>query len=98
MKITENKDIILPFIGWSTLYLKGKGKLFNGLKSGKEMTYFIHSFKCEPEDESIITAITKYKNIEICASIEKDNIFGCQFHPEKSSEIGLKILQNFIEL
>ena len=73
-----------------------KGKLFEGLEEGCYV-YFVHSYYLKAEEEDIVTAATEY-GTTIHASVEKDNVFACQFHPEKSSAVGLKILENFIRL
>ena len=73
-----------------------KGRLFNGIDEGAYV-YFVHSYYLKAADENIVTAVTEY-NTCIHASVEKDNIFACQFHPEKSSSVGLKMLDNFLRL
>tara|TARA_B100001029_G_scaffold179846_1_gene191577 strand:+ start:618 stop:1253 length:636 start_codon:yes stop_codon:yes gene_type:complete len=97
-KVTEikkkNKDMKIPHMGWNSITIKSNSTLFNNIK-GKEYFYFVHSYKCEPEDKSIITTSVSYGD-EICSSIEYENIFATQFHPEKSGEIGLEIYKNFI--
>lgn len=85
----------IPHTGWNDLKLKKPGKLFKYIKDG-DFVYFVHSYyatRCEKN----ITAVTEY-GCEITASVESDNIFGCQFHPEKSGEVGLNILRAFTEL
>jgi len=86
----------IPHIGWNSLELKEDGRLFKGISCGAYV-YFVHSYYLDAEDKGIVKATTEY-NVTIDASVEKDNIFACQFHPEKSGEVGLKILQNFLEL
>ena len=85
----------VPHMGWNTVR-KLKTTLFQGINPGEWM-YFVHSYYLEAADPSIVTATTEYGTL-IHASVEKGNIFACQFHPEKSSRVGMKILQNFIEI
>ena len=92
----------IPFLGiclglqLNDLTFPNKGRLFRGIEE-HSYVYFVHSFYLEAADSSIVTATTEY-GTRIHASVEKDNIFACQFHPEKSSRIGLKILQNFVDI
>ena len=86
----------IPHIGWNSLELMNNGRLFKGIEE-QSYVYFVHSYYLKSEDESIVKACTDYIT-HVHASVEKDNIFACQFHPEKSGDIGLKILQNFAEL
>ena len=89
--------IKIPHIGWNNLdIVDGKGKLFEGV-SNNSWVYFVHSYYTVPEDANIITARSNY-GIQIPASIEKDNIFCTQFHPEKSSKIGEKMIKNFVKI
>jgi imidazole glycerol-phosphate synthase subunit HisH len=92
------KSIIkIPHIGWNNLdIVDGKGKLFDGVPNNS-WVYFVHSYYTVPEDANVITARSNY-GISIPASIEKDNIFCTQFHPEKSSKIGEKMIKNFIKI
>ena len=86
----------IPHMGWNSLQLKHNGKLFQNL--GEETyVYFVHSYYLKAEDPSIVKATTEY-GVSIDASVEQENVFACQFHPEKSSDAGLQILKNFIEL
>jgi len=85
----------LPHIGWNELSFVSDSKLFNGIKE-KSHVYFVHSYKFTPDNENYITSKTDYSE-EIVASVEKDNLFGTQFHPEKSDSVGLKIIENFIK-
>ncbi len=96
LKIPKGEYTKIPHMGWNSLELVNNGKLFKGIDNGAYV-YFVHSYYLKAEEEEIITAKTEY-NTCIHASIEKDNIFACQFHPEKSSRVGLKILQNFLDL
>lgn len=96
VKIPKVDDIKIPHIGWNSLELHNGGRLFKGIKNG-EYVYFVHSYYLKAEEESIVTASTEY-GTHIHASVEKDNVFACQYHPEKSSEAGLKMLKNFASL
>lgn len=96
IKIPEDQGLKVPQIGWNSLKFPNKGKLFKGIKEDSYV-YFVHSYYLKAEDESIVTATTDYV-VNVHASVEKYNVFACQFHPEKSSEVGLAILKNFIEL
>lgn len=96
LKIPQKDDIKIPHMGWNSLSLHNNGRLFEGIDDASYV-YFVHSYYLCAEDESIVTATTEY-GTNIHASIEKDNVFACQFHPEKSSSVGLKILSNFAKL
>lgn len=88
-------DVKVPHIGWNQLkILKKDSKLFSGIKEG-EYFYFVHSYHSIPEDKGIISCTTDYGTQQLTAGIEYDNIYGLQFHPEKSSSYGLKLLENF---
>lgn len=95
-RIPAAPGLKIPHIGWNDLSFPNKGRLFRGVEE-HSYVYFVHSFYLEAEDPAIVTATTEY-GTRIHASVEKDNIFACQFHPEKSSRIGLKILQNFVDI
>jgi glutamine amidotransferase len=86
----------VPHIGWNSLDITDGATLFKGLKSNPYV-YFVHSYYLKADDPSIVAAKTFY-GTEIHASVEKDNVFACQFHPEKSGEVGLSILKNFLQL
>ena len=94
LRIPEAEGIKVPHIGWNSLKFPNKGRLFQGIQEGAYV-YFVHSYYLKAKEEDIVTASTEYGTL-IHASVEKDNIFACQFHPEKSSEVGLSILKNFI--
>lgn len=94
-RIPDAEGLKVPNIGWNSLDYPNKGKLFDGIEQGAYV-YFVHSYYLKAEDEKIVTATTDY-GTNIHAAVEKDNLFGCQFHPEKSSEVGLQILKNFIK-
>ncbi len=84
----------IPHMGWNDLKIVNECPLFNGV--GNDYMYFVHSYYVKPEDEEIIAATTEY-GIEVTAAVCKDNVFATQFHPEKSGEIGLNILRNFVK-
>jgi len=86
----------LPHIGWNQINILKESKIFKDIKNNSHM-YFVHSYEFVPEDKTVISATTEYSSNIVC-SIEKENIFGTQFHPEKSDKIGLKIIYNFINL
>lgn len=96
VKIPDNLGNKVPHIGWNSLHLLNNGTLFAGIKE-QDYVYFVHSYYLKAEDPNIVTATTEY-GVTIHAAVEKGNIFGCQFHPEKSSKIGLQILKNFADL
>ena len=95
-RIPAAPGLKIPHIGWNDLTFPNEGRLFRGVDE-HAYVYFVHSYYLEAADPSIVTATTEYGTL-IHASVEKNNIFACQFHPEKSSRIGMKILQNFIEI
>ena len=96
VRIPEGEGLKIPHIGWNSLALKNNGRLFNGLDN-ESFVYFVHSYFLKADDESIVKATTNY-GVNIDASVEKDNVFACQFHPEKSGDVGLKILSNFASI
>ena len=92
----QNKKFKLPHIGWNEVEITKESKIFKDIKNKSHM-YFVHSYEFIPEDKSVISATTDYSSKIVC-SVERDNLFGTQFHPEKSDKIGLKIIDNFINL
>lgn len=96
LRIPDKEDLKIPHIGWNSLQYPVPGRLFAGILEGSYV-YFVHSYYLHAQDKEIVKAVTEY-GIEIHASVEKDNLFACQFHPEKSSDVGMKILQNFMEV
>ena len=96
VRIPKSGDLKIPHMGWNNLKIKEGAKLFRGLEEDPYV-YFVHSYYLKAEDENIVAATTEY-GVTIHASVEKDNIFACQFHPEKSGTVGLQILKNFISL
>lgn len=96
LKIPPKEGLKIPHMGWNSIDIKPEARLFKGIKNNSYV-YFVHSYYLKAEDEAIVAASTEYST-HIHASVENDNVFACQFHPEKSSELGLKILKNFAEL
>ena len=92
---TIEKGLKIPHIGWNSLVFKKDSRLFKYIKNG-DYVYFVHSYHGEECDE-YTTSVTEYGGT-LTASVEKDNVFGCQFHPEKSGEVGLNILRAFVEI
>ena len=92
----QNGKYKLPHIGWNQLNIIKHSKIFEGIKNNSHM-YFVHSYEFIPENRDVISSTTDYSSNIVC-SIEKENIFGTQFHPEKSDKMGLKILNNFINI
>ena len=86
----------LPHIGWNQINIVKDSKIFKNIENNSHM-YFVHSYEFIPNDKNVISAITDYSSHIVC-SVEKENIFGTQFHPEKSDKIGLKIIDNFLSL
>ena len=86
----------LPHIGWNEIEIKKESKIFKGIKNKSHM-YFVHSYEFIPKDKSVISSTTDYAS-EIVCSVERDNLFGTQFHPEKSDILGLQIIRNFINI
>ena len=96
LRIPESDGLKIPHMGWNSLHLQNNGRLFRGVEENAYV-YFVHSYYLKAADESIVKASTEY-GTHIHASVEKDNVFACQFHPEKSSGVGIRILKNFVEL
>ena len=92
----QNGKFKLPHIGWNQINLVKSSKIFQNIENNSHM-YFVHSYEFIPEDKNVISATINYSSDIVCA-VEKENIFGTQFHPEKSDKIGLKIIENFINL
>ena len=89
-------ELKIPHMGWNSLHIQNSGRLFKGIPENTYV-YFVHSYYLQAEEEEIVKATTQYSTC-IHASVEKGNVFACQFHPEKSSQWGLKILENFAAL
>ena len=92
----QNGRFKLPHIGWNEIEIQKESKIFKDINNKSHM-YFVHSYEFIPEDKSVISATTDYSSKIVC-SIERDNLFGTQFHPEKSDKKGLKIIENFLKL
>ena len=92
----QNGKYKLPHIGWNQINIVKNSKIFKDIENSSHM-YFVHSYEFIPEDKNVISATTDYSSNIVCA-VEKENIFGTQFHPEKSDKIGLEIINNFIKL
>ena len=92
----QNGKYKLPHIGWNQIKIVKDSKIFKDIENNSHM-YFVHSYEFVPNDKSVVSATTDYSSNIVC-SVEKENIFGTQFHPEKSDKFGLKIINNFINL
>ena len=92
----HNGKFKLPHIGWNEIDIQKESKIFKDIENKSHM-YFVHSYEFVPQDNSVISATTDYSSKIVCA-VEKDNLFGTQFHPEKSDKTGLKIIDNFLKL
>ena len=95
-RIPNTPGLKIPHMGWNSLHLENNGRLFKGIAENSYV-YFVHSYYLKAADEGIVAATTEYIT-HIHASVESGNVFACQFHPEKSSDVGLKILKNFASL
>ena len=96
LRIPASPGLKIPHMGWNSLVIKDNATLFKGIPDNPYV-YFVHSYYLKAADDKEVAATTEY-SVNIHASVEKDNIFACQFHPEKSSSVGLSILTNFINL
>ena len=92
----QNNKFKLPHIGWNEINIVKESRIFKDVENNSHM-YFVHSYEFIPDDKNVISATTDYASKIVC-SVEKENIFGTQFHPEKSDKIGIQIIQNFIDL
>ncbi len=92
----QNGKYKLPHIGWNQIKIIKDSKIFKDIENNSHM-YFVHSYEFIPNNKNVISATTEYSSNIVC-SIEKENIFGTQFHPEKSDKMGLKIIKNFLDL
>ena len=93
---SQNGQLKVPQIGWNSLSFPKESKLFNGIKDG-DYVYFVHSYYLQAGNPNDVAARSEY-GVLFDAAVESGNVYACQFHPEKSSDVGLKILKNFIEL
>lgn len=96
VRLPETQGLKIPHIGWNSLNYPNRGRLFEGI-SEEAYVYFVHSYYLQAEEAQIVTATTEYA-AHIHASVEKGNVFACQFHPEKSSDVGMTILKNFLNI
>lgn len=96
VRIPAENGLKVPHIGWNNLKFPNQGRLFEGIPEDSYV-YFVHSYYLQATDASIVKATAEY-GVNIHASVEKDNVFACQFHPEKSSDVGMQILRNFIKV
>ena len=96
LRIPDKGGLKVPHIGWNSLKLQNQGRLFAGLED-EPYVYFVHSYYLKAAEPQIVKAVTEY-GTKIDASVERGNVFACQFHPEKSGRTGLAILKNFAEL
>ncbi len=92
----QNGKYKLPHIGWNQINIVKQSKIFKDIENNSHM-YFVHSYEFIPDDKNVISATTDYSSNIVC-SVEKENIFGTQFHPEKSDKLGLKIIDNFMNV
>ena len=96
LRIPDKEGIEIPHMGWNSVKIKENARIFKDVPQDSYV-YFVHSYYLKAGREEDVAATTEYSTL-IHAAVEHDNVFACQFHPEKSSEIGLKILKNFVEL
>ena len=96
LKIPDSPGLKIPHMGWNSLNIRPGSRLFRGIEDGAYV-YFVHSYYLKAAEDSVVAASTWYST-GIHASVERGNLFACQFHPEKSSQVGLSILKNFISL
>lgn len=96
VRIPSDGGLKVPHIGWNNLHFPNQGRLFAGLAEDVYV-YFVHSYYLQASKPDIVMATTEYGTL-IHAAVEKGNVFACQFHPEKSSEAGMQILRNFIQI
>lgn len=96
VRLPEKAGLKIPHIGWNSLRYPNRGRLFEGVPE-ESYVYFVHSYYLAARDPQIVTATTEYA-AHIHASVEKGNVFACQFHPEKSSDVGMRILRNFMQI
>ncbi len=95
--IMKFRNVRVPHIGWNSIIKAKEGKILKGIKN-KEYFYFVHSYFINPEEKGIVSAKTEHQGFYFASVVEKDNIFGVQFHPEKSGDAGHKVLENFKKL
>ena len=95
-RLPAEEGLKIPHMGWNSLHYPHDGRLFKGIPE-ESYVYFVHSYYLQAQDSEIVTATAEY-GTQIHASVEQGNVFACQFHPEKSSDVGLQILRNFVSL
>ena len=96
VKLPEDCGLKIPHIGWNSLSYPNRGRLFEGIPE-QSYVYFVHSYYLQAGEPETVTATTEYA-ASIHASVERNNVFACQFHPEKSSDVGMRILRNFLSI
>lgn len=96
LRIPDQEGLKIPHMGWNSLSVRPGARLFEGVGDGVYV-YFVHSYYLKADDEAIVAASTEY-SVHIHAAVERGNVFACQFHPEKSSQVGLTILKNFLSV
>lgn len=96
VRIPDKPGIKVPHMGWNSLSISSQSRLFQGIEEGSYV-YFVHSYYCRAAREDDVAASTEY-GVHIHAAVERKNLFACQFHPEKSGDVGLKILSNFLKM
>ena len=96
LRIPDTPGLKVPHMGWNSLEFREDGRLFEGMQK-EPYVYFVHSYYLKAADEGIVTAVTEY-GTQIHASVESGNVFACQFHPEESSDVGIRILKNFLSI
>lgn len=96
IRIPDAEGLKIPHIGWNSLHFPRQSRLFTGI-APDSYVYFVHSYYLKAQEENIVAATTEY-GVQIHAAVEKENVFACQFHPEKSSDVGLQILKNFVAI
>lgn len=96
VRFPDSEELKVPQIGWNDLQFPNKGRLFKGISEG-EYVYFVHSYYLKAEKPDIVVATAQY-GVTVHAAVESGNVFACQFHPEKSSKVGLAILKNFVDI
>ena len=93
---TASMRLKIPHMGWNSISIKKAPSIFRGIEDGS-FFYFVHSYYVDPDDEGIVATTTSY-GVEFVSSIQKENVFACQFHPEKSQRLGLQLLENFAKV
>ncbi len=96
LRLPDTPGLKIPHMGWNSLEFRNNGRLFEGLPQ-ESYVYFVHSYYLKAADERIVTATADY-GVRIHAAVEQGNVMACQFHPEKSSDVGIRILKNFISI